>query len=307
MKIMTELPEVLANRLSAAVDRMPAFPKSVQMILELTRDDDSPIKALTAVIEKDPVMTVRLLRIMNSAYYSLPKQITSVSESVAYVGMNAIKNMALSFAAIGVLPKHNAAGFDTQHLLMHSLVTASVARTLCQQYSHDETRPADCYIVGLLHDFGKVVFAQFLAPEFKEALACSRNLSISPHEAEQQIIGADHAMIGGMLMEKWRFPERLIDSVRRHHSEITSDDMLLSCLFVADQVSKLLTLEVGDGNLAGKLSPALAERFGGQLQDVIASLGDIAKLEREVHVVAQVWDQNLKYRFWGVSNQTPLS
>lgn len=304
---MTEHPVQLANRLSAAVDKMPAFPKSVQMILELTRDDDCPIKELAEVIEKDPVMAVRLLRIMNSAYYNFPKQITSVSESVAYVGMNAIKDMALSFAAMGVLPKQNEAGFDVQRLLMHSLITASVARTLCQQYSHDETRPADCYIVGLLHDFGKIVFAQFLAPEFKEALACSRDLSSSLHEAEQKIIGTDHATIGGMLMEKWRFPERLIDSVRRHHSEIASDDTLLSCLFVADQVSKLLMLEVGDANLVEKLSPALAERFGGQLQDVIASLGDIAKLEREAHVIAQFGDQNLKYRLWRAGSQTPIN
>ncbi len=118
---MTELPAELANRLSAFVDKMPAFPKSGQMILELTRDDDSPIKELAAVIEKDPVMTVRLLRIMNSAYYSFPRQINSVSESVAYVGMDAIKNMALSFAAMEVLPTQNAAGFDVQRLLMHSL------------------------------------------------------------------------------------------------------------------------------------------------------------------------------------------
>ena len=286
---------------------MPAFPKSVQLILELSRDDDCPINELAEVIEKDPVMTVRLLRIMNSAYYSFPKQISSVSESVAYVGMNAIKNMALSFAAMGVLPKQNAAGFDVQRFLMHSLVTASVARTLCQQYSHDETRPDDCYVVGLLHDFGKVVFAQFLAPEFKEALAYSRKLSISLHGAEQQIIGTDHAMLGGMLMEKWRFPERLIDSVRRHHSEIPSGDMLLSCLFVADQISRELTLEVGDRNLVEKLSPALAESFGGQLQDVMASLGDLAQLERAALVIAQAGDYNLKYRFWGASSQAPLS
>jgi len=303
---MTELPVDLSNRLAAAVDKMPAFPKSVQLVLELSRDDDCPINELAEVIEKDPVMTVRLLRILNSPYYGFSKQITSVSESVTYVGMNAIKTMALSFAAMGVLPRQNAAGFDVQRLLMHSLVTASVARTLCQQYSSDETRPDDCYIVGLLHDFGKVVFAQFLAPEFKQALAVSRSQSISLHEAEQQIIGTDHAMIGGMLMEKWKFPERLIDSVRRHHSEITTDDMLLSCLYVADQISRELTLEVGDNNLVEKLSPALAERFGGPLQDVIAGLGDLATLEREALVIAQAGDHKLKYRFWGASSQAPL-
>jgi hypothetical protein len=75
---------------------------------------------------------------------------------------------------------------------------------------------------------------------------------------------------------------------------------------VADQVSKELMLEVGDRHLVEKLSPALVECFGGQLQDVIASLGDLAKLEREALVIAQAGDHNLKYRFWGASSQAPL-
>jgi hypothetical protein len=76
---------------------------------------------------------------------------------------------------------------------------------------------------------------------------------------------------------------------------------------VADQISRELTLEVGDRNLVEKLSPALAESFGGQLQDVMASLGDLAQLERAALVIAQAGDYNLKYRFWGASSQAPLS
>jgi len=301
LDIMAEIHEELVNRLSAAVDKMPAFPKSVQRVLELTREDDCPLKELVSAIEADPVMTVKLLRILNSAYYNFPKKITSVNESVSYLGMNTIKNMALSFAEMQVLPQQNAAGFDAQRFLLHSLITASVARSLCLHYCHDQTNPGDCYIVGLLHDFGKVVLAQFLAPEFKQALECSLNQAITLHEAEQQVIGLDHSEIGWMLMTKWRFPEQLTETVRRHHGDISADDTMLSCLFMADEISKLLAMEEGGRLKQKKLPSSLAEYFGGQLLDVIASLKDISKLESEAHVLAQAGGYNIKYGLWGLS------
>ncbi|MFY8041295.1 MAG: HDOD domain-containing protein, partial [Rhodoferax sp.] len=120
----------LSQKLTAAVDGMPAFPKSVQRILELTRDVNSTPKDLVDVIDKDPVVTVKILKVVNSAYYSLPKQITSIGHAVVYLGFNTIKNLALSIAAIGMMPKDNAAGFDVQQYLLHSLATAGIAKQL---------------------------------------------------------------------------------------------------------------------------------------------------------------------------------
>lgn len=267
---------------------MPAFPKSVQRILELSREINCPAKELVMVIEKDPVMTMKLLRILNSAYYSFPKQITSVNQSVVFLGLNTIKNMALSFAAMGSLPQHNAAGFDVQRYLVHSLTTASIARALCQKYSHDGTDPADCYIAGLLHDFGKVVFAQFMAEEFKEALARSAEQGIPLHEAEQQIIGTDHTVVGGMLVEKWQFPKQLTDNIRNHHSDVSGSNTVQSCLFVANQISKKLALGNGGNSVVEAMSPALIEYFSADLDGIIAGLGDISKLANEANVFAQV-------------------
>jgi putative nucleotidyltransferase with HDIG domain len=240
------------------------------------------------IIEKDPVMTMKLLRIINSAYYSFPKQITSVNHSVVYLGLNTVKNMALSFAAMGSLPKQNAAGFDFHRYLIHSLTTASLARTLSQKYSQDEANSADCYIAGLLHDFGKVVFAQFLPAEFKEALSYSQDQSISLYAAEQKIIGADHTVVGGMLVEKWQFSKQLTDNIRNHHSDISPDNSVQSCLFVADQISKQLAMGNSGDLVVEELPPAMAERFDGELLDVIAGLGDLSDLEQEALLFAQV-------------------
>lgn len=267
---------------------MPAFPKSVQRILELTRDINCSPKELVMVIETDPVLTMKLLRILNSAYYNFSKQITSVNQSVVYLGLNTVKNLALSFAAMGSLPQQNAAGFDAQRYLIHSLATASLARTLCQKYGKDDTDPADCYIAGLLHDFGKVVFAQFMPAEFKAALASSRTQAISLHLAEQQIIGTDHTVVGGMLVEKWQFPKSLTDNIRHHHSEVETGNTVQSCLFAANQISKQLALGDGGNHVVEALPASLLEYFGNDLQGVIASLGDISRLVNDAQVFAKI-------------------
>ena len=285
---MTESSTEITRKLSAAVEKMPAFPKSVQRVLELTNDINCSPKELVMVIEKDPVLTMKLLRILNSAYYSFSKQITSVNQSVVYLGLNTVKNLALSFAAMGTLPQHNAAGFDVQHYLLHSLTTASLARSLCQKYSQDDTDPADCYIAGLLHDFGKVVFAQFLAAEFREALALSAAKTISLHLAEQQIIGTDHTVVGGMLVEKWQFPRQLTDNIRNHHSEISPGNTVQSCLFVANQISKQMALGDSGNPVVEALPAVLSGQFGDNLQDVIARLGDISLLVSEAQVFSQI-------------------
>lgn len=285
---MTELSAELSKKLSDAVDKMPAFPKSVQRILELSRDMNCPPKELVGVIEKDPVMTLKLLRMLNSAYYSFPKQITSVNQSVIYLGLNTIKNMALSFAVVGVLPEKNAAGFDMHRYLMHSLTTATLARMLCQKFADDGTDPGDCYIAGLLHDFGKVMFAQHMPEEFKIAMNMSAENNIPLHEAEQKIIGVDHAVAGAMLVEKWQFQKSLSDTIRHLHDGSMTDSAMQNCLYVADQISKHQIAGKFEDIDTVELPQNIADRFGSNLGGIATQLGDLSKVLDEANVFAQV-------------------
>lgn len=285
---MAEISSALNKKLSAAVEQMPAFPKSVQRILELSRDINCSPKELVSVIEKDPVMTMKLLHIINSAYYSLPKQITSVNQSIVFIGLNTIKNMALSFAVIGALPQQNAAGFNMQRYLMHSLVTASIARLLCQKFNKDGTDPGDCNLAGLLHDFGKVVFAQFMAEEFKEALRYSAENHVPLYVAEQKVIGIDHSVMGARLVEGWQFPQKISDAIRHHHDAALQNTTLQNCLFVADQLSKHKSLNNSDYSKMTELPPAIAKRFGGNLEEIIVKLGDLSNVVAEAQAFVQI-------------------
>ena len=275
----------LSQKLAAAVDRMPAFPNSVQKILELTRDVNCSPKDLVQVIDKDPVVTVKILRVVNSPYYSLAKQVTSIGHAVMYMGFNGVKNLALSVAAIGMLPKENAAGFDVQQYLLHSLATAGIAKHLALRV--DDADPTDCFIAGLLHDFGKVVFAQFMPEEFRKALELSQSNESSLHLALREIIGADHAVVGAMLAEKWRFAAPLVETIRHQYGAERKDRDMIACVFAANQIGKKLKFGFGGNPCVEEFPPDVARRVGGSLDEVIVSLGDVQKLFEEAKIFAR--------------------
>ena len=276
----------LSQKLTAAVDGMPAFPKSVQRILELTRDVNSTPKDLVEVIDKDPVVTVKILKVVNSAYYSLPKQITSIGHSVVYLGFNTIKNLALSIAAIGMLPKDNASGFDVQQYLLHSLATAGLAKQLAGKVKDADAM--DCFIGGLLHDFGKVVFAQFMPNEFSAALSISQTNGTSLHAALQQTIGVDHVIVGAMLVEKWRFAPHLVETIRHQRVSDFKDTDMIACVFGANQISKKLKFGFGGNPCIDEFPVSVQNRLGGTMDEVIASMGDLNALFEEAQVFAKL-------------------
>ena len=283
---MMQYPSELHRKISDAVEKMPAFPKSVQKLLRLTRDINSQPKDLVSVIETDPVMMVKILKVLNSAYYNWPNKITSINRAVVYLGVNTIKNLALSIAAIGVLPKENKAGFDIHRYLLHSLTVAGVAKLLCARMGAG-TDPMDCHIAGLLHDFGKVVFAQFMPEECAAAIALSRESAMPLYLAEQKIIGVDHAAAGAILAEKWQFSKSLADSIRFHHDGDRCDSAMSACVFAANLIGNSLA-EGLDGGAIEELPPAVAARCGGSLDELAHSLGDLSKTVEEAKLFSQI-------------------
>jgi putative nucleotidyltransferase with HDIG domain len=285
---MPQLTPELERRLTTAVDRMPAFPKSVQTVLEMTRNINCLPKSLVGVIEKDPVMTMKILRVINSAYYGLPNKISSVGQSVVYLGINTIKNLALSFAAVGILPRFNTAGFDIQRYLLHSLTVGSVARLLCEKYARSEADPGDCYVAGLLHDFGKVVFAQFMSAEFVLALTIAADTGKPLHVAETEVIGADHAFVGALLAKKWQFGAALVDCIRDHHAPDVEPRPMLDCLRMADAICRKHAFGDSGNPWRDEEQAQLPTRFGDDIEAVIASLGDLNKHVEDARAFAQI-------------------
>ena len=273
----------IEQQLMTAVERMPAFPQSVQRVLELTRNADVAPKSIVEVIEKDPVLTGRILRAINSAFYSMPNKVGSVAQAVVLLGINTVKNLAIRTAAIGMIPPSNSAGFDTDGYLLHSLGCAEVCKLVAQELG--DTDPSEAYIGGLLHDFGKIVFALYMAVPFRAALDKSAAGNTDLQLAEHEIMGVDHTMAGAMLAQQWQFPERLVECIRNHHGT-PPDAGLGRSLFLANQIVK--TSGFGDsGNPhVAALRPGLAVKLGDDYAACARALPDLERSLGQVRTYA---------------------
>jgi HD-like signal output (HDOD) protein len=146
----------------------------------------------------------------------------------------------------------------------------------------------DCFIAGLLHDFGKVVFARNMAVAFRKALEISLWSESSLHLALRDTIGVDHAIVGAMLLEKWHFAPNLIETIGNQYGPEMKDTSMIACVFAANQISKKLGFGFA-GNLQVEELPApIAIRLGGSLDEVIASLGESAPILEEAQMFLRI-------------------
>ena len=120
----------LQEKLATLVDDMPAFSSSVMRVMDLTADINCSPKELVEVIDHDPVMTMKILKLVNSAYFGLRSEVVSIKQGVVILGINTLKNLAITIAAVGMLPRNSVKGFDSQEFLLHSLGTATITRIM---------------------------------------------------------------------------------------------------------------------------------------------------------------------------------
>ncbi len=263
------------------VEKMPAFPKSVQRVIQLVADVDSSAKDIVAAVESDPVMTVKILKVINSAFYALPKKITSIQRALVYIGINTIKNLALSVAAIGVLNSTCTACFNSALFLEHSLVTAVLSKRLAERLGVSLMESSDYFVTGLLHDFGKIVFAEYLPNEFKQALEQSKSQQIDLYLAEIESIGMSHAQAGKILIQKWDLDENLADAIELHHYP-TPNNTLCACVSAANNIAKQCHLGASGNTIVEPFSEELIRLFGMDLDALIVDLGELSTVQAEV-------------------------
>ncbi len=268
---------------------MPAFPASVQQVIALASDINTAPKDLVRVVEHDPVLTMKLLKVANSAYFGLSKPIVSINHGVVYLGINTVRHVALAIAAIGVLPRENSAHFDMDDYLLHSLCTAVVTRSLARKLRIPEVEAANFFVAGLLHDIGQVVFAQYESAAFKGALEQAQREGSPIHLAEAARLGASHAELGALLGERWQLPGNLTHAIRLHHDPPVSGgtDPMRECLFVGNLLSARLhsPKNAPPAMTEADLPRWVFQQFGSNFASILDELDHV---ESELHFATEM-------------------
>ncbi|NWF38642.1 HDOD domain-containing protein [Mariprofundus sp. NF] len=270
---MTEIDssEELKQRLTNMVDSMPAFPESVHQVMSITRDINCSPKDLVKVIERDPVMTMKILKMVNSAFFALSRHVSSVQHALVYLGLNTIKNLAVSIATLETMPRKSIPELSMSKFLTHSLATASVAQWLARNQLNIRDA-SDHFVAGLLHDFGKAVFIQFEPVTYGKIITEAKEKNLPLALVEMERLGVSSAEVGAMLAESWQLPEPLVDCIRTQVNCSEGSSNLALSVAAASSVVKAMHLGDNGDPYVGDFSEVMHNRLHCNLEDVVAQM-----------------------------------
>jgi len=211
---------------------MKPFPENISKLMELVRDPEVDSKAVAKLIESDPAMVARVLRMVNSPMMGSAHTISRIDQSIAFLGLNRIKSLAYVHAAAAVMSAVPGSSRDLQEIWRHSLACAVAARTLGIKWKLANVDEA--FLAGVFHDFGKFFFFQ-VASEFYPDLY-QNYFGVELLEQETRLMGINHQEAGSRLALFWNMPESVRVAISFHHqpAKAIAHEQLTLIVYLAD-------------------------------------------------------------------------
>jgi putative nucleotidyltransferase with HDIG domain len=230
----------MINKILKKIDQVPLLPQNIQQLMAIVNNPQASTAELVKIVEQDPALVMQSLHLCNSAYYSLPVQVTSVTHAVRFLGMDTVAGLAMAAYFQSLLPSRSnrPEGHWLKGLKDHLLMTAQLSETLAKA-AGSRVAPATLFTAGLLHDVGKLVFSK-LDPKVGQDVyhhATANNLPLIM--AEQEIMGTDHAAVGWQMAIRWRLPDVLMDAIRYHHDPFSSEYTHTLYVFMANKIANV--------------------------------------------------------------------
>ncbi|MDI9403500.1 MAG: HDOD domain-containing protein [Limnohabitans sp.] len=226
------------------LSHIATLPEVTLGIIDLVENPQSSARDLNALIARDPALSARILKVVNSAFYGLPRQIGSIDRAISLLGLNAVKNIAIA-ASLAKLFKGGSLcdRFDAKDLWSHSIAVATSARLLAREAGMKSLDEA--FLAGLMHDIGIMVELQTdrvrLTQVFRDMqFDGDGHATIDFRLVERAVFGADHGDFGEALCEEWKFPRSLALACGHHHDprEAPAESRQIPWLiFVADRIA----------------------------------------------------------------------
>jgi putative nucleotidyltransferase with HDIG domain len=238
------------QRIIENIKQLPALPLIVNKLIKVVNSPDSSAEDAADLIEKDPALTTKVLRLANSAFYGMPRSISSVSSAVVILGFNTLRSLVLGASVISMFPSNGAKiAFDRLRFWKHSIVCAMVARSIAQHIMGVTIMdPQSAFCAGIMHDIGKLIFELFTPQEYTAVCRQSQEKGIPVVEAEAAVMGITHAQIGAILADKWALPLELEAAIVHHHEPQAAKNVreLITTIHLADGIAHHLDCGLWD-------------------------------------------------------------
>lgn len=196
------------------VRELPALPAVVLELIQSLGDSQTSAEQLAVKISHDQAIAAKTLRLANSSFYGLPRQVTSIAEATTILGLRTLRSVATAAGLAGGFAHSRCEGFDFDAFWRHSIATALTARAVAQRAQLDEDA---AFTLGLLHDIGRLVLISSYPDEYAQAIAYRAEQDCLMHAAERHFFGVDHAEVGAVMAEHWRFAPEVVSAIACHH------------------------------------------------------------------------------------------
>ncbi|HKK98802.1 MAG TPA: HDOD domain-containing protein [Desulfotignum sp.] len=222
------------------VESLTTIPSVALQLYNLTMDPDTEIDDIKRIIAVDQVLTLKILKLVNSAFYGLARKVSSVKEASIILGRDEIMNLAFGLSLSKAFTVSHLDGlFDPKLLWHHSIETALVGQYLCQNKKAFSDQ--GIFTACILHDFGKIFLIDHFPEEYGQIITWSNQTGLPVHEFEEEVFGYNHGVVGGLIVRKWNLPESLVHAISFHHlpSSSASHTRLAAITGLADYLADM--------------------------------------------------------------------
>ncbi len=239
-------------RINRFIQNMPALSTSISKILELSKNPKVDARMLNDIICVDPVLTGRVLKLINSAYYSLPNKVTSLVRAIVMLGVNTIKNLVISTSVVSVVNnKLNSTALDMESFWRHSLGTGVLAKLFAIKQHVDPKLIEEFFVAGLLHDIGKIPLNAVIFQEYSDIISYSTKKSLPLYKIETQFFEINHTELGLRIADLWKLPNTLKQAICYHHNIEEADKefiKLVATVALANNIANRIWPGAGGDN-----------------------------------------------------------
>jgi len=254
---------------------LPSLPTVVLELLASMDQEDVNIDTLTSKIGQDQALTAKTLRLANSSFYGMAKQVSTIHEAIAILGFRTVRSLAATAALIGTFAGRTPTSFNVVPFWRHSIAAAVCARELA---THLDLNQEQAYIAGLLHDIGRLVLVTQFQPNYEATMAHRSQFDCGLLDAEQAVLGIDHAAVGLGLTRHWKFPDAVTQAIGAHHASTSLDLQPLSLVVMAsDVIAHALDLSMDDDDAVAPVPTDLWQQLGLDQQVLLKVLASTEK------------------------------
>ncbi len=223
------------------IEEIPTLPAISQKVLTTVSDEDASISEISSLIEKDQALATQILKVANSAFYGFLHNVSSIDHALVILGINEVKSILLGFSVHNFFSQHEGALCDQKRFWRHAIICSQVTKLLGRRFNirNDET----LFLIGLIHDIGKVVLDQYFYDDFEQIISYISATKTTFSKAEKAILGTTHYQIAAKLLTQWQFPENVIMPILYHHAPWYDKNYETSSIIV--YLANILTHLVG--------------------------------------------------------------